>query len=291
MKCLAGRSSLQQLGPPSGSPGDPPAASARVDGVTHNRVPQVLEVHPDLMGPPGVQLQPEQVYDVEPRHHRSVGAGLTALRGNTHPLPVALAPGDRRVDADRTGVQMAPRQRRVAPMHPARRDGGTEPPVGKIGLGDDHETGRVPVEPMDDSRPSFGASGQGSAPSDQRVDEGVIPMAGRRVNYQPGRLVDDGKVVVLENEREGDGGRLERSGRFVVRDLNRYHLTPGKEPGSASELSIDCNTLVCHQPCGLGPGDRHLVGEKPVETLCFQTDNSEFDFASGICLRPGVRAG
>ena len=267
MKCLAGRCPLQQLGPPPGRTGDPPAASAGVDGVTHNRVAQVLEVHPDLMGPPGVQLQPEQVYHVEPRHHRSVGAGLTALRGNTHSLPVALVPCDRRIDADRPGVQMAPRQRRIAPMHPARRDGGAELPVGKIGLGDDHETGRVPVEPMDDSRTSFGPSGQGGAPSDQRVDEGVVPMAGRGMNYQTGRLVDDGKVLVFEDEREGDGGRWERSGRFVVRDLNRYDLTPGKESGSASEFSVDGNPLVCNQTRGLGPGDRHLVGEKPIEAL------------------------
>ena len=233
---------------------------------------------PDLMGPAGVQLQPEQVYNLEPRHYRSVGTGLAPLRGNTHSLPVALAPRDRRVYAHRSGIQMAPHQRRVAPMDPARGDGGTEPPVGQIGLGDDHETGRVPVEPMDDSWPSLGTAGEGGAPSDQRIDEGVVPMAGCRVNYQAGRLVDDGKVLVLENEREGDGGRLERSGRLVVGDLNCYDLTPDKEPGGASYFSVDHNPLVCNQTGGLGSRDCHLVGEKPIETLGFQTNNREFDF-------------
>ena len=243
---------------------------------------------PDLMGPPGVQLQSEQVYDLESRHYRSVGTGLAPLRGNTHSLPVALAPRDRRVYAHRTGIQMAPHQRRIGPMDPARGDGGAEPSVGQIGLGDDHETGRVPVEPMDDSWPSLGASGEGGAPSDQRIDQGVVPMAGGRVNYQAGRLVDDGKVLVLENEREGDGGRLERSGRLVVRDLNRYDLTPGEEPGGASYFSVDRNPLVCDQTRGLGSRDRHLVGKKPIQALGFRTNNSESDFASRIWLGLGT---
>jgi len=244
MKCLAGGGPLQRLRPPPGDPGDPPAATPGVDRVTHNRVPHVLQMDPDLVGPAGVQLQPEQVHHLESGHHRGVSAGLTAFRSHTHSLSVAVASGDRRLDPDRTVVQMAPRQRGVAPMHPARRNGGAEPPVGEVGLGDDHETRRVPIEAMDDSRPSFGASSQGGAPGDQSVDQGVIPMAGRRVNYQPRGLVDDGQVLVFENEREGNGGGLERSGGFVVRNLNGYDFTPGKETGSAGDLSIDCNPLV-----------------------------------------------
>jgi hypothetical protein len=251
-------------------------------------VPQVLEMHPDLMGPPGVQLQPKQVYHLKPGHHPSVGSSRTTLRGNTHSFAVALTPCDRRVHADRAGVQMAPRQRRVASMHPARRDGGAELSVGKIGLGDDHETGGVPVEAMDNARPSFGASGQGGAPSYQGVDERVVPVAGRRVHYQAGRLVDDGQVLVLEDEHEGNGGGLERSRRFVVRDPNGYNLTPGKEPGCASNFPINGNALVCHQARRLGSGDRHLVGEEPIETLGFRTDDGEFDLASWIWLERDI---
>jgi hypothetical protein len=49
------------------------------------------------------------------------------------------------------------------------------------------------------------------------------------LNYHAGRLVDDGKVFVLENQREGDGGGLERSGRFVVGDLNGDNLASDQE--------------------------------------------------------------
>ncbi len=288
MKGLARGDPLQGLGPPASDPGDPSAASPGVDRVTHDRVPHVLQMHSDLMGAAGMELQPKQVDHVEPGHHRSVGAGLTALRRHTHSLSVALASGDRRLDADRTVVQMAPREGRIAPMHPTRRDGGTELPVGEIGLGNDHEARRVPIEPMDDSRPPFGTSGQCGPPRHQGVDQGVIPMTGRRVNYQAGGLIDDGKVLVFENKSERNCGRLERSGRFVVRDLNRYDLTPGKEPGGAGDFAGDCNPLVRYETRGLGPRDGHLVGEKPVQALGLLTDNSECDFAPGICLGLGV---
>lgn len=54
-------------------------------------------------------------------------------------------------------------------------------------------------------------------------------MPGGRVNYQAGGLVDDGKVLVLENEREGNGGGLKRSRGFVVGDPNGYDLAPDQE--------------------------------------------------------------
>ena len=97
-----------------------------------------------------------------------------------------------------------------------------------------------------------------------------------------------GEVVVFKDDVKGYGCRPECSGRFVVRDLNRYDLAPGEEPGSAGELSVDGHTPVCYEARCLSPGDRHLVGEEPIQALGFRTDNSQFDFASRICLRPGA---
>ena len=246
MKCLAGRRPLKELGDPAGSPGDPATASAGVDWITHDRVPLMLKVHPDLMGPAGVQLQPEQVYHTKPRDYRGVRPGLAALRGNTHSFAVALASCNWRVDPDRIGVEMTPDQGGVAPLHPAGSDGGAEPAVSQVGLGDDHETGRIAVETMDDSRPPLRASGQGGAAGNQRVDQGVVPMARRRVDHQAGGLVDDGEVLVFEDEREWDGSGLERSRRFVVRNPDDDDLTAGKEAGSASDFSVDRHPLVGH---------------------------------------------
>lgn len=280
VKCLARGGPFQQLGSPPGRSRDPPAASSAVDGVSYNRVPHMFQMDPDLMGPAGEQLQPEQVNHLESRNHRSVGAGHTALRGDAHAFAVALVPCDRRLDADRSRVQMAPRQGRIAPMDPPGRDGGAELPVGQIGLGDDHETGGIPVEPVDNSGPAFGTTGQGRTSGDQGIHEGVVPVARRGMNYQAGRLVDDGKVLVFENEGEGDVSRSKRAGGLVLGDLNRYNLAPDEEPGGAGDFSIDCDTLVSYETRGLGPRDRHLVGQETIEALCFWADNSEFNLSS-----------
>ena len=248
----------------------------------------MLQMHPDLVGPPGVELQPEKIDHLEPGHHGGVGPGQPAIRGYAHPFPVALAPGDRRIDADRGGVEMAPGQCRIGTMYPARGDGGTEPPVSQVSFGNDHETGGVPVQPMNDPRPPRGPAGQGRAPSDQRVDEGVVPMARGRVDNQTGGLVDDGEFLVFEDEAERNSGGLKGARRFVIGNQNGYDLSPQEEPGSARGFSVHRNPFVRHQTGGLGPGDRHLVGEKPVEAFGFQTENGELDFASGTGIGPGL---
>src|SRR6185295_14503292 len=59
VKGLARRRPLQQFGPPPSHTGDPPAAAAGIDRVSDDGVPDMLQMHPDLMGPAGVKLQPE----------------------------------------------------------------------------------------------------------------------------------------------------------------------------------------------------------------------------------------
>jgi hypothetical protein len=88
------------------------------------------------------------------------------------------------------------------------------------------------------------------------------------MDYQAGGLVDEREVLILEHDGERDGGWLKSSGRLVVRELNCYDLTPLEEPGSPSDFSADGGTLVRNQAGRLGPGDCHLIGEKPVEALC-----------------------
>ena len=130
---------------------------------------------------------------------------------------------------------------------------------------------------MDDSWPPFRAAGEGGAASDQRVDQGVIPMARRRMNHQTGGLVDDGEILVLEHERERDGGGLERTRRFVIRHPDDDDFAAGEEAGSASDLAIDRHSLVGHQAGSLGAGDGHLIGEKAVEALGLEAKDGEFD--------------
>jgi hypothetical protein len=225
---------------------------------------------PDLMGSTGVQLEPEELGYIEPAHEGGIGAGGPAGGADDHSFPVPRVPGDRRLDADRAGVQVSPGQCRIAATDSPGGNGRPEAAVGQIGLGYDHETRSIAIQAMDDAGPSFGASRQSSAPRHQRVDQGVVPMSGSRVNYQSCRLVDDGEVLILEHDGEGDGAGLKPARRFVIRKSDRDPLTAVKKSRSSRGLPIDADELVGHQPSRLSARQPHLVGKESVEALSFR---------------------
>ena len=73
-------------------------------------------------------------------------------------------------------------------------------------LGRDQQAARVLVEAMDDARPRLAAdAGQRrAAMGDQRVDQRAVGIARRRMDDEPGRLVDDDEVLVLVDDVERD---------------------------------------------------------------------------------------
>ena len=75
-------------------------------------------------------------------------------------------------------------------------------PMRGVGLGDDQKAGRVLVEPVDDARPPDPAdAGEArAAMADQRIDQGAIGMARRRMDDEPGRLVDHDQMLVLVDD-------------------------------------------------------------------------------------------
>jgi hypothetical protein len=66
--------------------------------------------------------------------------------------------------------------------------------VGRVVAGDDQQAAGPLVEPVDDPRPlPVGAAAEDPG---QLVDEGRPAVRGRRVDDQPGRLVDDRQPLV-----------------------------------------------------------------------------------------------
>ena len=65
---------FQSLGGNPLGAGHPPAATRPVNRVSDDRVTDMGQVHPDLVGAPGVQFEAKQVDQREPSHHESVGA-------------------------------------------------------------------------------------------------------------------------------------------------------------------------------------------------------------------------
>ena len=250
---LPGSGPLERLRRAAGGARDPAAAPAPVDRIAHDRMPDQLEVHADLVGASRVQLQPEQVRDPEAADHEGVGACRAAGRGHGHALPILGMPGERRVDDRRALVEVAPCQRGVDAGDAARGDRGAEPPVGQVGLGDDHQPRRIAVQPVHDPGPALGPAGQRRAASHQRVHQRVVPVARRRMHHQTGRLVDDREMLVFVDDRQRNGGRLERAGGLVLGDPDGDALAAEKQAGGSRGLAVDVHRLVGHQPRRLGP--------------------------------------
>ena len=198
-----------------------------------------------------------------PPRHRSAPAGRrtsTAIR-----LRSRRVPRQRRFDDGGTRVEMAPRQRRVGPPHPPGGDRGAEPAVREVGLGDDHESRGVAVEPVHDAGSALGPAGQSRAAGDERVDQRVVPMAWRGVDDQAGRLVDHGEVLVLVDDDERDGGGLESAGRLVLRGTGRRRAhrasrTREARAGLAIHRAPPCRRRGGPPGCGRGPVDRRGSG-------------------------------
>ena len=69
MERLPGRGALDQLGGAPLDAGDPSAPASPVHRIPDHGVAYVLQVHSDLMGAAGVELQPKQLDHIEAGNH------------------------------------------------------------------------------------------------------------------------------------------------------------------------------------------------------------------------------
>ena len=160
---------------------------------------------------------PEPLDDVDARHRAATfrpDHGLT--------LPVGPVPREFRGDADDTARlepdPLQPRKARVRKLRHAVADRPVEPvdtvslelcgePVVRfVGLRDHQQPRGILVDPVHDAR-SFLATDAGEPACEmvqKRVDEGAFGRAGRGVDDESRRLVDDGKMRVLIDDVEID---------------------------------------------------------------------------------------
>jgi hypothetical protein len=145
------------------------------------------------------------------------GVGLVFL-DNGLPGPVLMRAAERGVDGSRNFRRSAPDQSDIGPLQM-----GGETMVGKsfgqsaVGLvvfGDDHDTGRILVEPVHNARPLHPAYAgeRGRAMEQQRIDQRAGCVAIARMHDKPGRLVDDDDVPVLKQNVERNVLRLRIGG-------------------------------------------------------------------------------
>src|SRR3954469_4392174 len=84
VKSLPGCRALHQLSPAPGGSRDSAASATAIHWVAQNRVPNMLQVDPDLVGTSGVQLEPEQVNYVEAGDHAGIRPSRPPAGGDRH---------------------------------------------------------------------------------------------------------------------------------------------------------------------------------------------------------------
>ena len=99
----------------------------------------------------------------------------------------------------------------------------------RLALGDDEQTRRVPIEPVNDPcstgvLPALGTRGE-------RLREGARPVTPSGMHDHSRGLVDDHQMRILEDDLE----------RHVLRDIRR----------SANRLDVDIDPLTGQRPHGV----------------------------------------
>ena len=196
---------------------------------------KVLEVDTDLVGAmPGVEdgFEQRRAAEAFPDHVAGPRLASAPIR-HGHPLAVCWVAGDGGTDFPTVAGGLAADNGKINFVHgPACeliREGG----VSGVILRHHQAAAGFLVEPMDDARPRDAADAAEltGAMMQQRVDQRVLLMAGRRMHDQTRRLVEHQQVLVLVKyfQRNLLGPRFGRSrfGPMYVDLLTRAGMVRG----------------------------------------------------------------
>jgi hypothetical protein len=231
---------VQRLPAGEDPPGEYPGAPASVELVAQHRMTGVGQVHPDLVGAPGPRLHLDleglpALPGVALQHPVDAFGLLAAFHSGGEALPVHRVPPETGPVAPLDGqfarvrTPAAECDIHLADLVAAELAG--QAAVGGIVLGNHHNAGGVPVQPVyDPGAPHPADSGKIPAMVQQRVHQGAVGVAGRRVDHQARGLVDDQQVGVLvqHGQRQGLGAGL----GIGKRRLAYLHPFAGPDPVS-----------------------------------------------------------
>ena len=212
---------------------DPVRAGPAVERVAQERMAARAQMHADLVRAAAHEAAFNQAGAAAGQglDDPVAGARRPAAAGqHGHLLAVARAASDVAFDLAGPGLRHAPDHGEVSAFDPARGELPDQPLVGALGLGGDHQAAGVLVQAVHDARPALAAdAGQPrAAVGEERVDQGPVRVAGRRVDDQAGRLVehDQLRVLVEDMQRHDLGLGPRRGGRGHGEDEGLARFDP-----------------------------------------------------------------
>ena len=208
------------------------ASAAAIDGIADEGMALRGEVDADLVRASSGEAAFHHCCHVleDAQHAIACDRGFAASADDGHGLAVAGVATDRAGDLAHTRLGHAPDHREIGTVDPARREVRGKCGMCLLGLGHHHEPAGVLVEAMDDARPPNPADACEAVPAmrEQGIDEGIVWIAGRRMHYEAGRLLEDEEVRVLVANVQRD--RLRLRGRCDGRRKHRRAALPRFDP-------------------------------------------------------------
>ena len=177
-----------------------------------------------------------------------MGDRLFPLTGHGHARALPRVPTDRRID------------RTVFARHPA--DQGAVKPFDRAGLqlpdqmcmggqrfGDNHQAGRILIQPMHNTGP--GNLAEHRVIGQQPIEQGALPVAGRRMHHQTGRLIDHQNMGIFISDAQVHGLR-QKPARLGI---GQRCVHPHQQGFAPVNLMFGlCNRSAVHiDPTGLDP--------------------------------------
>jgi hypothetical protein len=236
-----------------------------VHRIDDEREADLAQVHADLVRAPRERLAPHERVAAEAlldRHARL--RRLPAFLVDAHAAALALVRPDGQVDDLRLAVGqwiLAFDQREVRLVHRARVERRAQLALGDDRLGHEHDTGRVLVEAMQQTRAELEALRRHERIG--RVDIRALERQReqrsrqRRVAARPAlglrgqisRLVDGEHVLVLVQHRDLEGRRDRRLRcLLVLLEVDQDHLVPAQPMPRHRALSVEQDLALAHLP-------------------------------------------
>ena len=173
--------------------------TATINRIPDYRVPQVSQMHPNLVRTASLDLNIKKSQATEFSMHPVVRYGFSAARAYTHALALTRMPSNRLLNGSACD-QIALDQGLVPSSDFTCLKLSGQCRAGFRIMRYCHKSGRVPIQPVHDPRPRHFGGGW------KVVQESILDrparMSGSRVHDLPGRLVQDDQVFVGINNSQ-----------------------------------------------------------------------------------------